>query len=204
MSLPFSLFPLVSLPREFVIQTAKRFLRPPPASSLIEPHRRLRSPSFDLRRTSTYLWSRRDRGLRQRRPCLPRGSRPPEAHALGGGGYGHGGATGSDYISPVHETRPHHGTGGEPPPPPGKDDYSLAVRDGKHWVKDMKYNKRVKDEEGYPSTALVNKATGKATGMSWLWWSWREHGVVVELAPPAPSSQLGRETRVGEKRDDDI
>jgi hypothetical protein len=57
----------------------------------------------------------------------------------------------------------------------GEDNYSLAVRDGKvclvrsdrddhtqHWVKDMKYSTRVKDEEGYPAMALVNKATGDA------------------------------------------
>mgnify|MGYP003702330701 CR=1 FL=1 len=31
-----------------------------------------------------------------------------------------------------------------------------------HWVKDMKYSTRVKDEEGYPAMALVNKATGDA------------------------------------------
>lgn len=31
-----------------------------------------------------------------------------------------------------------------------------------HWIKDMKYSTRVKDEEGYPAIALVNKATGEA------------------------------------------
>jgi hypothetical protein len=31
-----------------------------------------------------------------------------------------------------------------------------------HWIKDMKYSTRVKDEEGYPAMALVNKATGEA------------------------------------------
>lgn len=54
-------------------------------------------------------------------------------------------------------------------------DYSLAIRDGKvilvrsdprdeyqHWFKDEKYSTRVKDEEGLPSFALVNKATGEA------------------------------------------
>ncbi|CAI9090613.1 OLC1v1025426C3 [Oldenlandia corymbosa var. corymbosa] len=53
--------------------------------------------------------------------------------------------------------------------------YSLAIRDGKvilarsdpsdpfqHWIKDEKYSTRVKDEEGFPSFALVNKATGQA------------------------------------------
>lgn len=31
-----------------------------------------------------------------------------------------------------------------------------------HWYKDEKYSVRVKDEEGCPSFALVNKATGQA------------------------------------------
>ena len=31
-----------------------------------------------------------------------------------------------------------------------------------HWYKDEKYSTKVKDEDGYPSFALVNKATGKA------------------------------------------
>jgi len=89
----------------------------------------------------------------------------------GGGGYG-------------NETRPHHG--GSAPPAArqktyriickaGEDSFSLAARDGKvclvrtnhdddtqHWIKDMKFSTRVKDEEGYPAIALVNKATGEA------------------------------------------
>lgn len=57
----------------------------------------------------------------------------------------------------------------------GGDRYSVAVRDGKvvlvqhnpddptqHWYKDEKYSTKVKDEDGYPSFALVNKATGQA------------------------------------------
>ncbi|KAL6511738.1 hypothetical protein OROGR_021335 [Orobanche gracilis] len=53
--------------------------------------------------------------------------------------------------------------------------YSLTIRDGKvilarsnpsdpfqHWVKDEKWSTRVKDEEGFPSFALINKATGQA------------------------------------------
>ncbi|XP_062113660.1 ricin B-like lectin EULS3 [Humulus lupulus] len=53
--------------------------------------------------------------------------------------------------------------------------YSLTIRDGKvilaksnpsddlqHWYKDEKYSTRVKDEEGFPCFALVNKATGQA------------------------------------------
>ncbi|CAN8317211.1 unnamed protein product [Cochlearia groenlandica] len=54
-------------------------------------------------------------------------------------------------------------------------DYYLTIRDGKvilapsdpsdeaqHWYKDEKYSTRVKDAEGNPCFALVNKATGEA------------------------------------------
>ncbi|KAK1314645.1 hypothetical protein QJS10_CPA06g00458 [Acorus calamus] len=54
-------------------------------------------------------------------------------------------------------------------------DLSLTVRDGsvvlapanhrdpfQHWIKDEKFATRVKDREGFPSFALVNKATGLA------------------------------------------
>ncbi|KAG9134881.1 hypothetical protein Leryth_001224 [Lithospermum erythrorhizon] len=56
-----------------------------------------------------------------------------------------------------------------------KTDYSLTIRDGhiilapsspsdphQQWVKDEKYSTKVKDEEGFPCFALVNKATGQA------------------------------------------
>ncbi|KAL7596125.1 hypothetical protein Lser_V15G28749 [Lactuca serriola] len=56
-----------------------------------------------------------------------------------------------------------------------KTDYSLTIHDGapviaptnssdlhQHWIKDEKFSTRVKDEEGFPSFALVNKATGQA------------------------------------------
>ncbi|CAA2984910.1 ricin B-like lectin R40G3 [Olea europaea subsp. europaea] len=51
---------------------------------------------------------------------------------------------------------------------------NLTIRDGKvilalsnpsnpfQWVKDEKYSTRVEDEEGFPSFALINKATGQA------------------------------------------
>ncbi|XP_014752454.1 ricin B-like lectin R40G2 [Brachypodium distachyon] len=55
------------------------------------------------------------------------------------------------------------------------DDYVLAVRDGavvltpinpkdetQHWLKDMRFSTSIKDEEGMPAFALVNKATGLA------------------------------------------
>ncbi|ONK67013.1 uncharacterized protein A4U43_C06F14600 [Asparagus officinalis] len=31
-----------------------------------------------------------------------------------------------------------------------------------HWIKDLKYNTRVKDEEGCPAFSLINKVTGEA------------------------------------------
>nr|ADR71295.1 hypothetical protein 19 [Hevea brasiliensis] len=53
--------------------------------------------------------------------------------------------------------------------------FFLTIRDGKvvlappdpsdefqHWYKDEKFSTMVKDEEGFPSFALVNKASGKA------------------------------------------
>ncbi|KAH7677590.1 Ricin B-like lectins domain-containing protein, partial [Dioscorea alata] len=55
------------------------------------------------------------------------------------------------------------------------ENYSLSIRDGQvvlvpanssdkyqHWIKDMKYSTKVKDKEGYPAFALVNKITGEA------------------------------------------
>ncbi|KAL6896855.1 hypothetical protein ACP4OV_007427 [Aristida adscensionis] len=55
------------------------------------------------------------------------------------------------------------------------EDYSLTVRNGtvclaptnprdefQHWVKDMRHSTSIKDEEGYPAFALVNKVTGEA------------------------------------------
>ena len=57
----------------------------------------------------------------------------------------------------------------------GNENYCLAFRDGavvlapanpkdvhQHWYKDMRFSTRVKDEEGMPASALVNKATGLA------------------------------------------
>ncbi|KAG0479116.1 hypothetical protein HPP92_013835, partial [Vanilla planifolia] len=56
-----------------------------------------------------------------------------------------------------------------------EEDFSLSIRDGKvilarkdpqdmyqHWIKDLKYSTKIKDEEGFPAFALVNKASGEA------------------------------------------
>ncbi|CAL9748655.1 unnamed protein product [Musa acuminata subsp. burmannicoides] len=73
------------------------------------------------------------------------------------------------------------------PPPPwhgqptvriytkAENNFSLSIRDGKvilarndptdpyqHWIRDMRYSTKVKDEEGFPSFALINKVTGEA------------------------------------------
>ncbi|MQL72904.1 hypothetical protein Taro_005239, partial [Colocasia esculenta] len=55
------------------------------------------------------------------------------------------------------------------------EDYSLSIREGKvvlaradrgdeyqHWIKDEKFSTKVKDKEGFPCFALVNKVTGEA------------------------------------------
>ena len=60
------------------------------------------------------------------------------------------------------------------------DNYCLAVRDGavvlapanpkdihQHWYKDTRFCTGVKDEEGMPAFALVNKATGLAISHTW-------------------------------------
>jgi len=36
------------------------------------------------------------------------------------------------------------------------------VSDAQHWYKDEKYSTKVKDADGHPCFALVNKATGEA------------------------------------------
>ncbi|KAM0917109.1 hypothetical protein ACQ4PT_009738 [Festuca glaucescens] len=59
------------------------------------------------------------------------------------------------------------------------EEYSITARNGtvclaptdtsddcQHWVKDMRHSTSVKDEEGYPAFALVNKATGEAINHS--------------------------------------
>lgn len=95
----------------------------------------------------------------------------------GAAGYGTGGGRYSD------QSYGHGGIGVNPLArrrtvrvfPKAAEGYSLAVRDGmvvlvradsadesQHWIKDEKYATRVKDEEGFPSFALVNKATGHA------------------------------------------
>ena len=55
------------------------------------------------------------------------------------------------------------------------EDYCLTARNGtaclaptnprdeyQHWIKDMRHSNRVRDEEGYPAFALVNRVTGEA------------------------------------------
>lgn len=59
--------------------------------------------------------------------------------------------------------------------PKAGEGFSLTIRNGEvvlaradrndeyqHWIKDEKYSTKVKDEDGFPSFALVNKVTGEA------------------------------------------
>ncbi|XP_073142318.1 ricin B-like lectin R40G3 [Henckelia pumila] len=85
------------------------------------------------------------------------------------------------FPSSDHHETPHHGGGGIAGKPSVKlyskaeTNFALTIRDGKvilapsdpsdphqHWIKEEKYSTKVKDEEGFPSFALINKATGQA------------------------------------------
>ncbi|GJN10649.1 hypothetical protein PR202_ga28761 [Eleusine coracana subsp. coracana] len=87
---------------------------------------------------------------------------------------------------PVHTVRVYSKAG---------EDFSLTVRNGtaclaptnprddyQHWVKDMRHSTKVKDEEGYPAFALVNKVTGEALKHS------TGQGHPVKLVPYNPHS----------------
>ncbi|KAG2647638.1 hypothetical protein PVAP13_2KG584400 [Panicum virgatum] len=76
------------------------------------------------------------------------------------------------------------------------EDYSLTARNGtaclaptnprdeyQHWIKDMRHSNRVRDEEGYPAFALVNKVTGEAIKHS------TGQGHPVKLVPYNPDYQ---------------
>jgi hypothetical protein len=78
----------------------------------------------------------------------------------------------------------------------GGGDYSLTARNGavclapsnprdeyQHWIKDMRHSTRVRDEEGYPAFALVNKVTGEAIKHS------TGQGHPVRLVPYDPEYQ---------------
>ncbi|KAF3338192.1 Ricin-type beta-trefoil lectin domain-like protein [Carex littledalei] len=80
----------------------------------------------------------------------------------------------------VHHQPPHSFLASTPLPTfnifcQAEDKCSLTIRDGnvvlassnpndplQHWIKDMRHSTRIKDEEGFPAFALVNKATGQA------------------------------------------
>ncbi|OAY76193.1 hypothetical protein ACMD2_04536 [Ananas comosus] len=93
----------------------------------------------------------------------------------------HGGSGGGGYVTPGYAPPGARYDGGLPPQPTvrifckANENYSLAVRDGhvvlatanpnddyQHWIKDMRHSTSVKDEEGYPAFALINKVTGQA------------------------------------------
>ncbi|CAD6216648.1 unnamed protein product [Miscanthus lutarioriparius] len=125
--------------------------------------------------TGVVLWEW-CKGENQSWKILPWG---PEANAAAGTHAANGG---------VHPVRVFCKAGGE--------DYSLTVRNGtaclaptnprdeyQHWVKDMRHSTRVRDEEGYPAFALVNKVTGEALKHS------TGQGHPVKLVPYNPEYQ---------------
>ncbi|XP_062190471.1 ricin B-like lectin R40C1 [Phragmites australis] len=115
----------------------------------------------------------------------PRISRSPSPTSLGSFSmFGHGHHHGHGHHQPPPPPGP-HGGGGYPPMPQNEptfkifcradEGYCLTVRHDavvlaptnsrdqyQHWYKDMRHSTRVKDEEGHPAFALVNRATGLA------------------------------------------
>nr|ABF95726.1 expressed protein [Oryza sativa Japonica Group] len=109
-------------------------------------------------------------------------------------GFGHHGHHGQD------QPPQHHGGGGGGAHQPtfkifcrADEGYCVAVREGnvvlaptnprdehQHWYKDMRFSAKIKDEEGNPAFALVNKATGLAIKHS------LGQGHPVKLAPFNP------------------
>jgi hypothetical protein len=107
--------------------------------------------------TTVVLWEWA-KGDNQSWKILPWGD---EAHAGGsnaphGGGYGHGEPTVRIYCKADDgfSVTVRHGTVCLAPTNP-RDEYQ-------HWIKDMRHSNSIKDEEGYPAFALVNKVTGEA------------------------------------------
>ncbi|CAL9194014.1 unnamed protein product [Musa hybrid cultivar] len=117
-------------------------------------------------------------GFDQPNPC------PPAPGYYGGGGGEHFHHHRPPYSSGTHHLGGHEGWAEEPSRPrqptvriftKAEENYSLSIRDGKvilasndpsddyqHWIKDLSYSTKVKDEEGFPSFALINKVTGEA------------------------------------------
>uniref|UniRef100_A0A0D9X308 PH domain-containing protein n=1 Tax=Leersia perrieri TaxID=77586 RepID=A0A0D9X308_9ORYZ len=88
---------------------------------------------------------------------------------------------------PVHTVRVYCAAG---------EGYCLTVRNGtavlapknprddyQHWIKDMRHSNKIRDEEGYPAFALVNKVTGEAIKHS------TGQGHPVKLVPYNPDYQ---------------
>ncbi|KAM0870513.1 hypothetical protein ACQ4PT_039957 [Festuca glaucescens] len=94
------------------------------------------------------------------------------------------------------------GNGGGPPVhavrifSKASEDYSLTARNGtvvlaptnprdeyQHWIKDMRHGRKIRDEEGYPAFAIVNKVTGECIKHS------TGQGHPVKLVPYNPAYQ---------------
>ncbi|KAJ4764334.1 Ricin B-like lectin R40C1 [Rhynchospora pubera] len=87
-------------------------------------------------------------------------------------------AHGAPAVYPPHGAHSAHGGPSQPTVKiycRANEGYNLTVRndtavlapansnDGyQHWIKDMRYSTKIKDEEGYPAFALVNQVTGQA------------------------------------------
>ncbi|KAJ1297333.1 hypothetical protein BS78_01G367400 [Paspalum vaginatum] len=130
--------------------------------------------------TTVVLWEWA-KGDNQSWKILPWGD---EAYAGGsatnaprGGGYGHSEPTVRIYCK-------------------ADEGFSVTVRNGavclaptnprddyQHWVKDMRHSNSIKDEEGYPAFALVNRVTGEAIKHS------QGEGHPVKLVPYNPNYQ---------------
>ncbi|KAJ8484577.1 hypothetical protein OPV22_017062 [Ensete ventricosum] len=109
---------------------------------------------------------------------------PPAPGYYGGGDGEHLHHHRPPNSSGTHHFGGHEGWAEEPSQPrqptvriftKAEENYSLSIRDGKvilapndrsddyqHWIKDLRYSTKVKDEEGFPSFALINKVTGEA------------------------------------------
>ncbi|VFQ74798.1 unnamed protein product [Cuscuta campestris] len=103
---------------------------------------------------------------------------PPAVHHVSHESYGHEFQSNSSDV-PHKAPHPHHREISNRPTVRvfcrAETNHSLSIRNGKvilartdlsdpyqHWIKDEKFSTKVKDEEGLPSFALVNKVTGEA------------------------------------------
>ncbi|RCV44990.1 hypothetical protein SEVIR_9G421700v4 [Setaria viridis] len=126
--------------------------------------------------TTVVLWEWA-KGDNQSWKILPWGDEAGSAGNAPRGGYGHGEPTVRIYCKADEgfSVTVRHGAVCLAPTNP-RDEYQ-------HWIKDMRHSNSIKDEEGYPAFALVNKVTGEAIKHS------QGEGHQVKLVPYNPSYQ---------------